>query len=72
MITVNEEDKKLFEQNGFTYEDVGNTINHYRQEGLSDDDIQLKINNRISEFKTKKDSDILKYQHINRLQYYKI
>ncbi|MBR3655277.1 MAG: zeta toxin family protein [Candidatus Gastranaerophilales bacterium] len=57
MITVNEEDKKLFEQNGFTYEDVGNTINHYRQEGLSDDDIQLKINNRISEFKTKNIKD---------------
>lgn len=52
MITVSEEDKKLFEQNGFSYEDVGNTVNHYRQEGLSDDDIQLKINQRISEFKT--------------------
>lgn len=61
MITVNEEDKKLFEQNGFTYEDVGNTINHYRQEGLSDDDIQLKINNRISEFKANNIKDYGKF-----------
>lgn len=51
-IIVSEEDAILFEQNGFSYDDVSDTIQHYRESGLSDDEIQNKINTRISEFKT--------------------
>ena len=50
-INVNEEDAKLFEDNGYTYDDVKNAVEHYRTQGLSDDDIQNKINERINEFK---------------------
>lgn len=51
MINISADDAKLFEQNGFTKEQVRATVQHYREQGLSDDDIQLKMNNRISEFK---------------------
>lgn len=50
MINISAEDAKLFEANGFSKEKVGATIEHYRKQGLSDDDIQLKINDRLSSF----------------------
>ena len=50
-IYISEEDTKLFQNNGFSYDDVSNTVNHYREIGLSDEEIQNKINTRISEFK---------------------
>ena len=50
MINISAEDAKLFQDNGFTKEQIGATINHYREQGLSDDDIQLKINDRLSSF----------------------
>jgi len=52
MINISEDDARLFEQNGFTKEQVGATINHYREQGLSDDDIQARMNNKIAEFKS--------------------
>ena len=42
-IFINEEDAKLFQQNGFSYDDVNNTVEHYRQNGLKDEEIQTKI-----------------------------
>lgn len=50
-INITAEDTLLFEQNGFTYEDVKNTVSHYRNNGLSDDEIQGKLNARVAEFK---------------------
>lgn len=50
MINISAEDAKLFQDNGFTKEQIGATINHYRSQGLSDDDIQVKINDRLSSF----------------------
>jgi hypothetical protein len=50
MINISAEDAKLFQDNGFTKEQIGATINHYREQGLSDDDIQVKINDRLSSF----------------------
>jgi len=51
-ITVTAEDAELFEQNGYSYDNVNETVQHYRSAGLSDDEIQLKINNRVNEFRT--------------------
>ena len=51
MIIVSEEDKKLFEQNGFTKDQVQATVEHYRAQGLSDNDIQNKINAQILNFR---------------------
>ena len=51
MINISEDDAMLFEQNGFSKEQVGATINHYREQGLNDDEIQGRINNKIGEFK---------------------
>ena len=36
MINISAEDAKLFQDNGFTKEQIGATINHYRKQGLSD------------------------------------
>lgn len=51
-IYINEEDKKLFEQNGYNQQSVGDTVNHYRSIGLSDDEIQGKINQRLEGWRT--------------------
>lgn len=50
MINISAEDAKLFQDNGFTKEQIGATIQHYRSQGLSDDDIQVKINDRLNTF----------------------
>ena len=51
MITISEDDTKLFENNGFSYQDVSDTVEHYRSIGFDDDAIQSKINARIEQFK---------------------
>lgn len=52
MINISAEDTKLFEQNGFTKEKVGATVQHYREQGLSDEDIQARMDARINEFRS--------------------
>lgn len=54
-ININPDDVKLFEENGFTKEQVGATVNHYREQGLSDDDIQLRMNDKLNQFRNKSD-----------------
>lgn len=51
MINISAEDTKLFENNGFTKEQVGATVQHYRDQGLSDEDIQARMNAKINEFR---------------------
>jgi hypothetical protein len=51
-INLSNEDAQLFMQNGYTREQVGATVNHYREQGLSDDDIQAKLNARVAGWKT--------------------
>ena len=51
MINISPEDAKLFEQNGFTKDKVRATVQHYREQGFSDEDIQTKMNDKISSFK---------------------
>lgn len=50
MINITPEEVKIFEKNGFSKNKVGETINHYRQQGLSDDEIRTKIDNQLSNF----------------------
>lgn len=50
MINISKEDAELFEKNGFSKEKVKATVEHYRQQGLTDEDIQLKINTQIANF----------------------
>jgi hypothetical protein len=50
-VNINSDDVKLFEENGFTKEQVGATVNHYREQGLSDDAIQAKMNDRLNQFR---------------------
>ena len=64
-IYINENDAKLFQDNGFTYDDVNNTVEHYRSIGLNDDEIQNKINQRITEFKTNSNNPKILYGHIS-------
>lgn len=47
-VNLSEEDAQLFIKNGFSREQVGETVNHYRSQGLSDEDIQAKLNARVA------------------------
>jgi len=47
-INLDAEQAKLFTDNGYTKEQVSSTVNHYRSQGLSDDQIQSKINDKIT------------------------
>lgn len=53
-VYINENDVKLFQDNGFNYDDINNTVEHYRSSGLKDNEIQEKINKRITEFNANK------------------
>jgi hypothetical protein len=50
-INISPEDTKLFENNGYDYSSVKSTVDHYRQQGLSDDEIQGKIDIQLQNFK---------------------
>jgi hypothetical protein len=50
-VNLSEEDAQLFIKNGFSREQVGETVNHYRSQGLSDEDIQSKLNARVAGWK---------------------
>ena len=50
MINISKEEAELFEKNGFSKEKVKATVEHYRQQGMSDEEIQLKINTQIANF----------------------
>lgn len=51
-VNLSEEDAQLFIKNGFSREQVGETVNHYRSQGFSDEDIQSKLNARVAAWKT--------------------
>lgn len=51
-VNLSEEDAQLFIKNGFSREQVGETVNHYRSQGLSDEDIQAKLNARVAGWRT--------------------
>ena len=48
-VYVTDEDMKMIELNGFSYDDVKANIQRYRDMGMSDEDIQEKLNKRNNE-----------------------
>jgi hypothetical protein len=49
-INISPENAQLFEENGYDYDSVKSTIEHYREQGISDEEIQSKINTKIKSF----------------------
>lgn len=49
-IRISNEEMDLFAKNGISQEALGRSIDGFRANGLSDDDIQLKIQNKLSSF----------------------
>ena len=47
-INITPEQVESFENHGFSKEKVGATIEHYRQQGLSDNEIQTKLNQKVT------------------------
>ena len=47
-INLDAEQAKIFTDNGYTKDQVGATVNHYRSQGLSDEEIQNKINDKLT------------------------
>ena len=50
-VYISPEDKKLFEKNGFTTQKITEYVTYYREQGLSDDEIQSKINASLNFWK---------------------
>ena len=59
-VSITESDAELFWEQGYSYEDINNTVEHYRSLGLKDEEIQKKLDKRIKEFKTRKIENIEK------------
>ena len=51
-VFISDDELNTFKQNGISELDLQDTISQYRNEGVSDDDIRLKINNKLSSFST--------------------
>ena len=49
-IRISQEEMDLFAKNGISAEGLGKSINSFRASGMSDDDIRLKLNNKIAKF----------------------
>ena len=50
-VYIDENDMSFFQSDGYSQEDIQNTVNHYRSSGMSDELIQNKINERLNELK---------------------
>lgn len=51
-VYLTDEEIKTFANNGFSEDDLQNTINDYRAEGLDDNAIRSKIDSRLNGWRT--------------------
>lgn len=50
-VDITQEELDLFTKNGISQEDIRQTINNYRSDGLSDIDIRAKFDNKLNSFR---------------------
>ena len=53
-VKITEEMHSTFIKNGFTEEDIANTVKHYRGQGQTDDEIFNNLNNKYKSLSAKK------------------
>ena len=56
-VKITEDMHDTFIKNGFTEDDISNTVNHYRQQGQSDDEIYNNLNNKYQSLLNNKTSN---------------
>ena len=52
-VKITEDMHKVFMDNGFTEDDIAHTVNHYRKQGQSDDEIFNNLNTKYNSLKPK-------------------
>ena len=50
-VDITQEELDLFTKNGISQDDIRQTINNYRSDGLSDIDIRAKFDNKLNSFR---------------------
>lgn len=50
-VNITQDELDLFGKNGISENDIQNTVNAYRQEGVSDDDIRAKFDTKLNNFR---------------------
>lgn len=49
-VYISDDELQQFQDNGMTQDDIRNTVDYYRNEGLSDEQIRAKIDTKLNEF----------------------
>lgn len=49
-VDISNDELQQFQDNGITQDDIKNTVDYYRNEGLSDEQIRAKIDTKLNEF----------------------
>lgn len=49
-VYISDDELQQFQDNGITQDDIKNTVDYYRNEGLSDEQIRAKIDTKLNEF----------------------
>lgn len=57
-VNVSNEEMKIFNDNGISVDQVKHTVNLYRQDGLSDNEIRTKIDTKMSELQNQLQVDV--------------
>lgn len=51
-VVIKDDELELFNQNGVTQDQIANTVNTYRNQGLSDEDIRSKVDIKLNEYRS--------------------
>ena len=65
-VDITQEELDLFTKNGISQEDIRQTINNYRSDGLSDIDIRAKFDNKLNSFRGQRSGYALRARGIGK------
>lgn len=57
-VNISNDELQQFYDNGITQDDIKNTVDYYRNEGLSDEQIRAKVDTKLKSFNPQKNADM--------------
>lgn len=57
-VDISNDELQQFQDNGITQDDIKNTVDYYRNEGLSDEEIRAKVDTKLKSFNPQKNADM--------------
>lgn len=57
-VYISNDELQQFYDNGITHDDIENTVDYYRNEGLSDEQIRAKVDTKLKSFNPQKNADM--------------